>query len=155
MRLARLSLLPLALLLLAAVPMEWPRPITWPEYVDSTRVAKGLLEALANRKWLIEGDTGESITARYVVRGHWLRIRIDYTPRGLAYRYLDSQDFDYEETNGGRFIHRRANKIMGQLNREVRIQVQRLRFEREPAQVVPVDPVEPPAAGDEPPEQSP
>lgn len=150
----RLLLLPVLALLLAAVPMEWPRPIAWPEYIDSTRVAKGLLEALANRKWLIEGDTGESITARYAVREHWLRIRIDYTSRGLTYRYLDSKDFDYEEAGGERYIHRRANKIMGQLNREVRIQVQRMRFEREPALVVPVDPLEPPEAGPAP-QQSP
>lgn len=146
MRRPRLLLLPLLALLLGAnVPMEWPRPIRWPEHVDSTRVARGLLEALADRKWLIEGDTGESITARYVVREHWLRIRIDYTPQGLTYRYLDSKDFDYEEAHGERYIHRRANKIMGQLNREVRIQVQRMRFEREPTRVVPVDPVAPPA----------
>lgn len=141
---SRLLLLPLLALLLAAVPMEWPRPISWPEHIDSTRVAKGLLEALANRKWLIEGDTGESITARYVVREHWLRIRIDYTARGLTYHYVDSKDFDYAEAHGERTIHRRANKLMGQLNREVRIQVQRMRFEREPARVVPVDPVAPP-----------
>lgn len=136
-----LLLLPLLPLLLGAnVPMEWPRPIQWPEFVDSTRVAKALLEALASRKWLIEADTGDSITARYDVREHSLRIRIDYSPRALSYHYVDSRNFSYEEEFGERYIHRRANKIIGQLNREVRIQVQRMRFERDATTVVPVVP---------------
>lgn len=143
----RFLLLPLLaalpLLLGANVPMEWPKPIQWPEFIDSTRVAKALLEALADRKWLIEGDTGESITARYEVREHWLRIRIDYSPRGLAYHYVDSENYSYEVEYGERYIHRRANKVMGQLNREVRIQVQRMRFERDSTAVVPVVPAEP------------
>lgn len=146
----RLLLLPLLALLLGAnVPMEWPRPIQWPEFVDSTRVAKALLEALAGRKWFIEADTGDAITARYEVREHVLRIRIDYSPHGLRYRYLDSVNYSYEEENGERYIHRRANRIMGQLNREVRIQVQRLRFEREATAVVPVAPPETDGAPEE------
>lgn len=127
----------------AGEEMEWPAPIAWGEYVDSTRVAKALLEALANSKWFIEADTGESIIARYEVRAHRLRVRIDYAPQRIRYHYVDSENFSYEEENGRRYIHRRANRIMGKLNREVRIQVQRMRFEREPMRVVPVLPAEP------------
>lgn len=121
-------------------PMAWPEPIQWGEFLDTTRVSGALLEALANSKWLVEADTGESITARYEVRVHVLRIRIDYGPQRVSYHYVDSENYAYEEENGERYIHRRANKIMGRLDKEVRIQLQRARFQREPLQVVPVEP---------------
>jgi hypothetical protein len=156
-RTLRVLLLASAPLLMApqsGVPMELPNAIGWEEFVDSTRVAEAVLDALAGRKWLIEADTGQSIIARHQVRVHWLRLRIDYGPRGVSYHYLDSGNYAYEEDEGQRYIHRRANKILQRLDDEVRIQVQRVRFQREPTEVVPIEPGADPAA-DPPPDAAP
>lgn len=139
----RLLLLPVLVLLLAArpnVPLELPLPITLPEAVDTIKISKALLTALANKKWMVEADTGSSITARFDKRRHALRIRIDYTPKSITFHYVDSGELSYEKYEGVDFIHPSANKWLLQLEKEVHIQVNRFRFERDPAEVVPVDP---------------
>lgn len=140
---SRWLLLPLLALLMAAqssVPLELPGAIHLPETTDTNKISKGLLTALANKKWLVEADTGESITARLNLRSHVLRMRLDYTPREITYHYVDSQELGYLLDQGEIYLHPHVNKWLRQLDDEVRIQVQRFYFEREPAEVVPVEP---------------
>lgn len=143
MRFRALPLILLAPLLMAArpsVPLELPPPMHLPEYTDSIKVSRGILAALAARKWLVEADTGESIRARLSIRRHALVVRIDYSPQQLSYHYVDSVDLGYEVDEGVPLIHPNANKWLQQLGDEVQIHVRRFYFEREPAEVVPLDP---------------
>jgi hypothetical protein len=137
----RLLLLPVLVLLMAgrSVPLELPLPITLPEPVDTIRISKAVLTAFANKKWLVEADTGESITARFDSRDRALRIRVDYTPKTLTFHYVDSGGLSYEKFEGADFIHPKANKWLLQVEKEIHIQLARFRFEREPAEVVPVE----------------
>lgn len=146
-RRAHRALLLLAPLLLAAklsVPLELPPPVQFPQFVDSLKVSKALVTALTNKKWLVEADTGEAVRGALKIRRHALRIRIEYTTRGIVYHYVDSVALGYEEDEGERYIHPNANKWLEQLEDEVNIQLQPLLFEREPAEVVPVEPPPPP-----------
>lgn len=139
----RLWLLPILALLMAArpnVPLELPLPITLAEPVDTIKISKALLTAFANQKWMVESDTGESIIARFDKRRHVLRIRADYTSRSITFHYVESGELSYEKFEGEEFIHPTANKWLLRLEKEVHIQVNRFRFERDPAEVVPVDP---------------
>lgn len=124
----------------SSVPMELPPPLELPEFTDSIKVSKALLLALSNCKWLVESDTGESITARLDIRRHTARIRLDYTPRRIRYHYLDSAELGYEIEDGEPLIHPAFNKWLQQLDQEIRIQTQRFYFEREPVDVVPGTP---------------
>ena len=133
-------LLPLLMGAKSSVPIELPETIHLAQFTDTIKTSKVLIEALANKKWFVEADTGESITARLDVKSHRLRLRIDYTPRDISFHYVDSQELGYFEEQGAIYIHPNANKWLGRLETEVRIQVQRLNFDREPAEVVPVEP---------------
>lgn len=130
----------------------WPEPIRWGDEIPDARVASALLEALANCKWQVEARDEGSITARHEANERELRIRLDYSPQRVSYQYVDSRNYAYAEENGQRYIHRRARRIIARLDREVRTQIQRLRFERgEPTEVVPADPAPPedaPAPGE-------
>lgn len=134
---ARALLLPVMLLLMGNVPLELPPPIELQEFTDTARVSKALITALANRKWLVEADTGEAITARYDIRHHTLRLRLDYSPRRITYHFLNSENLDYEIEDDTALIHANVNKWLTQLDKEIQIQVQRFYFEREPMDVVP------------------
>jgi hypothetical protein len=130
---------------LPAVPLELPGPIAFPQYLDTVKVSEAIMTAFTNKKWLIEADTGEAVRAHLAIRRHVLRIRIDYSTRGLSYHYLGSELLGYEEDAGEKYIHPNANKWLSQLAAEVQIQIQRLYFERTPAEVVPVEPPPHPA----------
>jgi len=98
-RIAPVLLLALAPLLMAArpgLPLDLPSPLLLPEYTDSVKVSRGILAALASRKWLVEADTGESIQARLTIRLHSLTVRIDYSPQRISYHYVDSTELGYE-----------------------------------------------------------
>jgi hypothetical protein len=133
-------LAPLLMGALNSAPLEMPEPIQLPQFTDSIKVSRGIIAALTAKKWLVEADTGEEITARYEIRRHVLRIRIDYTPQRVTFSYVDSEALDYERYEGEEYIHPNANKWLKQVGREVRLQVQRYAFDREPAVVVPVEP---------------
>lgn len=124
----------------SSVPLNLPPPMSLPEFTDTTKVSKALLTALANRKWLVEADTGEFITARLNIRAHSALIRLDYTPRQIKFHFLESTNLGQEIENGEILIHPNFNKWLLQLQSEIQIQVQRFSFEREPMAVVPPAP---------------
>jgi hypothetical protein len=152
----------LALPLVAAlwnVPIQLPEPIRFPNFVDSAAVSGAIITAMSKRRWIVEGDTGESIRAHFDVREHRLRLRVDYSPRGISFHYVDSTNLDEERPEGSTdpdavLIHRRANKWIRVLGQEVQVQVQPWVFARDPTAVVPVDPALPVTAP-EPPDPAP
>ena len=130
-----------------AEELEWPEPIAWGEPVARVQLAQALREALEGAKWVVESDSGSAITARHEARTHVLRLRLDYGPQLVTYHYVDSANYGYAREGERQYIHRRANKLIKRLDREVRTQVQRVRFERgdEPeTEIVPVLPEEEP-----------
>jgi hypothetical protein len=144
-RVLTLLLLPLGLLLAAFTdPLQLPATIKFPEFTDSVKVSGALIQALRTRRWLIEADTGESITARLLVRRHMLRIRLDYSPRQVSFHYVDSEALDYAVEDGTPHIHGNANKWLRRLGIEVESELNKLFFARDPALVVPAEPQPPP-----------
>lgn len=142
-RLKRFLLLPALLLPLAAharVPLEMPDKIALPQFTDTQKLGDAIVTALTNRKWLVEKDTGESITAHLDVRRHRLVLRIDYTPREISFHYVDSAELGYELEDGKPVIHPKANLWLRAVADEVQLQVQPFAFARDPAIVVPVTP---------------
>jgi hypothetical protein len=130
-------LLPLALLLMGNTELVLPEPIEVPEGMDTPLISKAILTAMAQRHWLPQSDTGSSIVAELHVRRHMVKLRIDYTRKEIRFWYLDSSGMDYEVDDGQQYIHSRFNSWSLNLARDIRTQVHRFRFEREPVDVVP------------------
>jgi len=123
----------------AAEELEWPEPLAWGEPVEPTRVAQALREALARVKWQVESDTGSALTARHEAGEHVLRVRLEYGERRVSYHYVDSRHYSYEEEDGRRYIHRRANRLLGKLSRAVGAAILQARSQPAPLQVVPLE----------------
>lgn len=140
-----LALLPLALLLMGNTEMELPAPIEVPEGMDTPLISKAILTAMSQRHWLPQSDTGSSIVAELTVREkHMVKVRIDYTRKEIRFWYLDSRGMDYELFEGQQYIHSRFISWTRNLAQDIRTQIHRFRFEREPVDVVP--PAQPPPA---------
>jgi hypothetical protein len=134
--------------------MEWPEPIAWGERINPARVGEALRAALANAKWQVETHSGLSLTARHQDGERVLRLRLDYGAQQVSYHYVDSENYLYRHEDGRSYIHRRANRLMRKLDRQVHAQIRRVRFELgDDTEVVPVLPADesPPEPADEPP----
>jgi hypothetical protein len=141
MRRALLALVaPLLMGAAPIVPLEMPDTLRLADYADGDEVGRGLGAALGAKKWQIESDTGTSVTARHEERGAMLRVRIEYTPERVSYRYVDSTGLGHARVDGEDYIHPAANKWLSRLAKQVRAQVLRYASEREATQVVPVEP---------------
>ena len=129
-------------LALALDPLRLPPEIPFPEFVDSIQVSGALVKALTVRKWTVEKDTGESVTAYKTQRALRLHLRIDYDNHHVSFHYLDSDNFHGEDDprTGGILIHRKANVWLQALGEEVGLQMQPILFARDPAEIVPVTP---------------
>ena len=127
---------------LAVDPLHLPPEIPFPEFVDSIQVSGALVKALTVRKWTVEKDTGESVTAYKTQRALRLHLRIDYDNHHVSFHYLDSDNFHGEDDprTGGILIHRKANVWLQALGEEVGLQMQPILFARDPAEIVPVTP---------------
>ncbi len=131
-----LVLLPLTLLLMGNSELELPPPIAVPADMDTPLISKAILTAMAQRHWLPQSDTGSSIVAELYVRRHMVRLRIDYTRKEIRFWYLDSSGMDYEVDEGRQYIHSRFNSWSQNLALDIRTQLYRFRFEREPVDVI-------------------
>lgn len=122
-------------------PLKLPDSMQFPQPVDSAAVASALIAAMTKKEWIVEKDTGEAITAYRAHRRLRLHMRVNYDGRGIAWQYLDSDNFHGEDApDGGVLIHRKANAWLRELGAEVRLQLQPVVFARDPAVVVPVEP---------------
>jgi hypothetical protein len=92
---------------MAARELIDPPAVVIPDNVKSPEVAKIIKKSLVNRGWTIEKETGAQIDAGLYVRHHLLKVAITYSATEVKLTYVSSQNLDYEEKNGKRYIHRK------------------------------------------------
>ena len=109
-RLAALLLVPLAFMLMGmkAVLVE-PEPITVPAGISAAAVAKAIKVGIVRRGWVVTKEENSQIDATLNVRTHMLKVAIPYSDKQVSIKYVGSEDLDYQEKNGVKYIH---NKYM-------------------------------------------
>lgn len=92
---------------MAARELVDPPAVTVPAGVKSPAVAKIIKTSLVNRGWVVEKESGNEISAGLYVRQHVLKVAITYSATEVKLTYVSSQNLDYKEKNGKRYIHRK------------------------------------------------
>ena len=126
--LKRLLLVPVAILLIAAVPLVDPPPLDAPAVLTQKEVVSVLRKTLVSRGWLLTKDTADEIEAKLDVRTHSIKVRYLVAKRQIAIKYLDSANMDYRlDRKGNPEIHRKypgwINNVILALNREMQLAV--------------------------------
>jgi hypothetical protein len=113
-RLAALLLIPLAFLLMGARTMqiEDPPPISVPSNLSLKEVSKAIRTGLSRRDWMVTRDEGGRMDATLHNRKHVVKISLSYTKQSVKIVYAGSENMNYEEKNGIKFIHRAYKKWM-------------------------------------------
>lgn len=92
---------------MAARELIDPPAVTVPDSVKPAEVAKIIKTSLVNRGWTVEKESGNQISAGLYVRQHVLKVAISYTATEVKLTYVSSQNLDYKEKDGKRYIHRK------------------------------------------------
>ena len=112
-RLIALLLVPLAFLLMGskAVLVD-PDPVQVPAGVKLQDVAKAIKVGIVRRGWVVTKDEAGQIDATLNVRTHMAKVVIPYNTKEVAIHYAGSDNLDYQEKNGVKYIDSGTNFFM-------------------------------------------
>lgn len=105
-RFAALLFFPLALMLMGAAVLEDPEPIAVPAGMSAGDVAKAIKIGISGRGWTVAKDENGQIDAVLYIRSHVARVAIHYDTQQVRIQYVSSDNLDYKERRGKRYIHR-------------------------------------------------
>jgi hypothetical protein len=126
-RLAALLFVPLAFLLMGARALIVdPEPIAVPAGISAGDVAKAIKVGIVRRGWVISKDENGQIDAVLNVRTHTARVAIPYDAKEVRIKYVSSEDLDYQEKNGQRYIHGNYVKWVRNMHADIQRELQLL-----------------------------
>ncbi|MEJ1963041.1 MAG: hypothetical protein WDO56_16410 [Gammaproteobacteria bacterium] len=125
-RLAALLLVPLAFMLMGArAVLVDPEPIPVPAGIAAGDVAKAIKVGIIRRGWAVTKDENSQIDAVLNVRTHVLKVAIPYSAREVSIKYVGSENLDYQEKNGVKYIHNKyiswTRNIQTDIQRELQL----------------------------------
>lgn len=90
----------------AAPELINPDPIAVPTGLTEFQITSDTKRALISRGWVVSSETAGKIDATLNIRSHVARIAIYHDLKQVRIEYVSSENLDYKEKNGTRYIHR-------------------------------------------------
>lgn len=84
-----------------AVPLADPPVVAVPPSTPAAVVEKAIIGASVRRGWDVIERKPAEVRLRYAKRGFWVTIRALYDSNGVAIKYVDSDNLDYDAGNTG------------------------------------------------------
>jgi len=82
-----------------------PDPVAIPAGLGGEQVAKDIKRALIGRGWAITAEQPGAIDSTLHLREHVARVHVTYGDGQVRFAYAGSENLDYREKRGQRFIH--------------------------------------------------
>jgi hypothetical protein len=126
-RLLTLLFVPLAFMLMGArgAPLVDPAPLAVPPGVAAKDVSKAIRTGIATRGWIVSKDENGKIDATLNNREHQVVIAIVYDAKQVKINYVSSQNMNYSEKNGTRYIHKKytqwTQNVVADINKELQL----------------------------------
>ena len=109
-----------------SAPLVDPDPIAIPAGMSADVVHKEIKRALVTRKWTITGEQPGHVDATLNVRAHVVRIAIEHGDGTVRVAYVSSENLNFEEKNGERYIHKNysswVNNIVSDISRNLQLE---------------------------------
>ena len=126
-RLLTLLLIPLAFMLMGArgAPLVDPAPLAVPAGLTMKDVSKAIRTGIATRGWVVNKDEKGQIDATLNNREHQVVIAIVYDTKQVKVNYVSSENMNYSEKNGTRYIHKKytqwTQNVVADINKELQV----------------------------------
>ena len=126
-RLLALLLVPLAVMLMGArgAPLVDPAPLAVPAGLTAKDVSKAIRSGIASRGWIVNKDDKGQIDATLNNREHQVVIAIVYDAKQVKVNYVSSQNMNYSEKDGTRYIHKKytqwTQNVVADISRELQM----------------------------------
>jgi len=126
-RLLTLVLIPLAFMIMAfgGAPMVDPQPLAVPSGLTAKDVSKAIRAGIASRGWVVNKDEKGQIDATLNNREHQVVIAIVYDTKQVKINYVSSNNMNYSEKNGTRYIHKKytqwTQNVVADISRELQV----------------------------------
>ena len=125
-RLIALLLVPLAFMLMGAkAVLVDPEPVSVPAGIALPDVAKAIKVGIVRRGWVVTKDGNGQIEAVLNVRSHMAKVNIPYSTKEVAIHYAGSDNLDYQEKDGVKYIHgnyvKWAKNMQSDIQRELQL----------------------------------
>ena len=118
-----LLLLPVLLLLMGAKELRDPDPVAVPAGLPAAEVVRAIKTALGGRTWTVSKEVPGRIDATLYLRAHVARIAITWDDSQVRLAYVSSENLDYKDKNGKRYIHKNylswVNNVLADLSRNL------------------------------------
>jgi hypothetical protein len=109
----------------AATEIVDPNPVLVPANMKSEDLVKNIKRALVGRGWVIEKESAGKIDAVLYLRSHVARVSLNYSDKDVKLVYVSSENLDYKEKNGKRYIHKNylswVNNVMMDINKNLQL----------------------------------
>jgi hypothetical protein len=126
-RFAALLLIPLAFMLMGAkAVLVDPDPVPVPAGVKLVDVAKAIKVGIVRRGWVVTKDENSQIEAVLNIRTHMAKVNIPYSTKEVAIKYVASDNLDYEEKKGVKYIHGNYIKWVRNMESDIQRELQLL-----------------------------
>jgi len=126
-RLIALLLVPLAFMLMGSKSvLVDPEPVQVPAGVKLQDVAKAIKVGIVRRGWVVTKDEAGQIDAVLNVRAHRAKVVIPYNTKEVAIHYAGSDNLDYQEKNGVKYIHANYVKWAKNMHSDIQRELQLL-----------------------------
>ncbi len=126
-RLLTLVLIPLAFMIMAfgGAPLVDPQPLAVPAGLNAKDVSKAIRAGVASRGWIVNKDEKGQIDATLDNREHQVVIAIVYDTKQVKVNYVSSNNLNYSEKNGQRYIHKKytqwTQNVVADISRELQV----------------------------------
>ena len=126
-RLAALLLVPLAFMLMGAkAVLVDPEPVSVPAGIAAADVAKAIKVGIIRRGWVVTKEEDGLIEATLNVRTHMAKVNIPYSTQQVAIHYVASDNLDYQEKKGVKYIHGNYIKWVRNMQSDIQRELQLL-----------------------------
>lgn len=101
-----------------------PAPVQIGCALKSDQIVKGITSGLVGRGWYLTKKQPGHLTAQILVRGKYtLVVSIKYTDKMYDIDFVSSNNLNYHESDGKKYIHPNANSWMQNINNDIHAQL--------------------------------
>ncbi len=87
------------------VELTPPQMVSVPAGTSLDAMHDAILRGARDRSWNVSRDEPGRVTLRIDSRSHMAVVAVPYSPSGFTVEYVDSQNLNYVQNNGKRYIH--------------------------------------------------